>query len=276
MPTYAQSQYCAFSHFSQMLARTSANWWIPMFDFETYWDDSGTHDSSPIAVAACYVATREQWEWFVRDWDDARRDEGFDVFHMADFMALPEYKKEPFCRWDEAKKNRVYSRLATIINTRVRMGFAFAVPTRAFEQFAPGHVKREMTSDAFIFAVQSVLSLVSEWWQQYANGGAVQYVFEDRKNMGKIHQIWHTSKEYPDQAAQLGIKADAPDGFSFQSPKFFKPLQAADILAWNQFVHMRDVVLQGLDDKKNCRPYFRLLRKDRPIRLGFMTDAQVE
>jgi hypothetical protein len=247
-----------------------------MFDFETYWDDSGTHDSSPIAVAACFVAEREQWEWFVRDWDQARNDEGFDYFHMADFMALPKYQKEPYCNWDQAKKNRVFSRLATIINTRVRMGFAFAVPVAAFERFAPSYVKEEMTSDAFIFAAQSVLSLVSDWWAQYAKGGSVQYIFEDRKSMGKIHQIWHTSKEYPEQAAQLGINVEAPDGFSFQSPKIFKPLQAADMLAWNQYVHMRDVILKGLSDRDNCRPYFHQLRVDRPMRLGFMTDAQVE
>src|ERR1700733_6934977 len=125
-----------------------------MFDMEIYWDDSGTHDSSPIAVAACYVADSLQWKDFVRDWDDAREREGFVCFHMADFMAKPEKNKRPFCGWDKSKKNHVYSLLATIIKTRVRMGFGFGVPAPTFDEFAPQYLKKEMCPDAFTFAVQ--------------------------------------------------------------------------------------------------------------------------
>jgi len=81
-----------------------------MFNHELSWDDSGTDSQSPIVVAACYVAKKTQWDEFVRNWDEARKEEGFDVFHMADFMAKPEYGKNPFCEWDEAKKKRVYFR----------------------------------------------------------------------------------------------------------------------------------------------------------------------
>jgi hypothetical protein len=65
-------QYCPYGHFSSMLARTGLEWWLYMFTFETYWDDSGTNKESPIAVAACYVATKTQWDEFVKDWDAAR------------------------------------------------------------------------------------------------------------------------------------------------------------------------------------------------------------
>lgn len=45
-------------------------------------------------------------------------DEGFDMFHMAEFVAKPEMGHEPFCHWDNRKKDRVYAKLASIINTR--------------------------------------------------------------------------------------------------------------------------------------------------------------
>jgi len=89
-----------------MLQRGGFDGWIWMFNIEVYFDDSGTHAESPIAVAACYAATKTQWDEFVRNWDDARREEGFDVFHMADFAAKPERGIKPFCDWSPEKRHR--------------------------------------------------------------------------------------------------------------------------------------------------------------------------
>jgi hypothetical protein len=260
-----------------MLKRTGVDWWLAMFDMEIYWDDSGTHDSSPIAVAACYVADSSQWTHFARNWDDARKEEGFDWFHMKDFMAKPEKQKDPFCNWDRTKKNHVYSRLASIINTRTRMGFGFGVPVPAFDKYAPEHFKREICPDAFTFAVSCTMSLVSDWYSAYGQGKAIQYVFEDRPGMGKVKQIWDLLKEAPVISESLGAKPNAPDGFSFQNPRYFKPLQAADMLAWNLNSHLRDVILKGLPDRDPyVRPYFLQLRNDRPMRLGFLTEEQMK
>jgi hypothetical protein len=58
-----------------------------MFDFEVHFDDSGTDANTPVAVAACYISSKEQWDEFVRNWDEVRETEGFDVFHMCEFVA---------------------------------------------------------------------------------------------------------------------------------------------------------------------------------------------
>lgn len=245
-----------------------------MFDMEMYFDDSGTHEGSPVAIAACYVADATQWKEFCRNWDEARAEEGFDVFHMADFMARPDKQKKPFCDWDKRKKSHVYSRLASIINTRVRVGFGFGIPTEAFDKCASADFKKEMASDAFNYAIQCLLGVVQQWHVQFGKGKAIQYVFEDRAGMGKVHQVFDLLKEKPREAEKLGFRADVQGGLSFQSPKQFKPLQAADILAWNMNAHMRDIVLKGLPD--NPRPYFDLLRKNRVMKLGFLSDAQVK
>ena len=64
-----KSQYCAYAHVSAMLARTGLPWWLAMFEIELYFDDSGTDGNTPVAVAACYVSTKKQWDEFVRNWD---------------------------------------------------------------------------------------------------------------------------------------------------------------------------------------------------------------
>lgn len=54
--TFSSKQYCAYSHFSDMLARASGDWLLAMF--EVYFDNSGTHGDSPVAVAACYLSSK--------------------------------------------------------------------------------------------------------------------------------------------------------------------------------------------------------------------------
>ena len=53
-----KSQYCAYRDISAMLARTGVPWWGAMFELEVYLDDSGTDRGTPVAVAACYVASK--------------------------------------------------------------------------------------------------------------------------------------------------------------------------------------------------------------------------
>jgi hypothetical protein len=78
-------------------------------------------------------------------------------------------------------------------------------------------------------------------------------------------------------AEGIGFRPDIPGGVSFQSARFFKPLQSADVLAWNMRNHMENVVLKGLrDEPPNIHPYFDKLRLNRPVRLSFLWDHQVK
>ena len=78
--SYRESQYCAYRHFAGELRNTALSWLVM---FTAYFDDSGTDGNSDIAIAACYISAKRGWDEFVEAWDHARREEGFDVFHMA-------------------------------------------------------------------------------------------------------------------------------------------------------------------------------------------------
>jgi hypothetical protein len=76
--------------------------------------------------------------------------------------------------------------------------------------------------------------------------------------------------------AQLGVLPNDPDGIVFQNKEFFRPLQAADILAWNMRSFMQDEISRGLPEAPGrIRPYFQVLRKP-PMRIGFMRDRDLE
>src|ERR1700688_3408179 len=118
MPIRVQNQYCAYRHYADELRRAEPESLIAMFT--AYFDDSGTDGNSDIAVAACYISTKRSWDDFVDEWDRSAWQEGFDYFHMSDFMAPPGQMKKPWCEWDNIKKDRVYARLAKTINQNKR------------------------------------------------------------------------------------------------------------------------------------------------------------
>src|ERR1700726_4368789 len=91
--------------------------------FVVYFDDSGTHPASDVAVAACYVGDSEQWRYPEKDWEDARKTEGFKAFGTADILG----GKEGFRAWPKDKRERLILRLIAMTRLRVRSGFAYCV-----------------------------------------------------------------------------------------------------------------------------------------------------
>jgi hypothetical protein len=65
-------------------------------------------------------------------------------------------------------------------------------------------------------------------------------------------------------------------GYGFERKEIFKPLQAADILAWQMRSYMRKIWPLGKDDISFCHPGFRLLREDQEVDLGFFTKEQID
>jgi hypothetical protein len=269
-----KSQYCPYAHISAMLERTHLDWWMAMFQFECYFDDSGTDGGTPVAVAACYIASKTQWDEFVRNWDEVRVKEEFDVFHMAHFVAKPDAEHEPFCHWNEQKKHRVYSKLASIINTRVRKGFAIAVPKKPFDDHVFPEFKEHYAADHYTWAVKSVMGLVENWRKKFGITSPMQYVF-DRGSLGEkqIKAVWDDCEKRDNSLEKYGM---VPSGVMFQDKAIFKPLQAADILAWQVQNNMRRTVMLGRDanDPSLIHPGFKVLRQNGLLDMGFYSTAQ--
>jgi hypothetical protein len=221
-----------------------------MLKLEVYFDDSGTDGTSPVAVAACYISSKEQWDHFVRNWDEVRKDEGFDVFHMTEFMAKKEAGHKPYCDWNTTKKDRVYRKLASIINTRIRRGFGIAIPKAPFDKYAIQEFKDEFASDHYTWAVRSALLFISSWREQHRYVTPMQYVFHRGSlSQPRIQEIWESESKKNNALAELRFGM-VPEGIMFQDAAVFKPLQAADILAWQVHNQMRRTVMMGIPMKK--------------------------
>jgi hypothetical protein len=268
-----KSQYCSYSHYSADLQRAQPECFIAMFT--AYFDDSGTDNNSEIAIAACYISTKRGWDDFVKAWDFARCEEGFDAFHMAHFVAKRDQQHEPFCHWDNAKKSHVYGRLSKIVNENKRVGIASAVPKDVWDR-TPERIRQHFGREHYTYAVRMCMMRIAEWRKKSLISLPIQYVFDwemktaqKRKEISLIFDIL-TADEH---AAQVfGLE---PQGYSFQHKEVFKPLQAADILAWQMRCHMDKIFPLGHDDVSLCHPGFRVLRENQEVDLGFFTEDQI-
>jgi Protein of unknown function (DUF3800) len=228
-----------------------------------YFDDSGTHPQSDVAIAAAYVSSVEQWVSFQKDWNYARHQDGFNVFHTADFMAkqgefsAPEWQDEDKCR-------QTIERLIGLINIRVRHLFICGVLRKPYDTFiAPDPKLAKLCGrNHYVFAVKHCLNFIKEWKAEWASKENVKYIF-DRvpKGSGIKKEINEVFNEFVnDPSNPFGIEAG---GYGFENKAEVTPLQAADILAWHAYDHM---VRSELGDRQFLRTMELLMSKPRTDR----------
>jgi len=123
-----------------------------MATFAAYFDESGTHDGSPILALAGFVATTKQWAEFAREWSELLNQEGLTHFHMSKFEA----RRGEFVGWSNERRLRLQQRLIGIINRRVNMGFFWAVDLQAYEEKVTGW-QRDIWGSAYNFCVGNCL-----------------------------------------------------------------------------------------------------------------------
>lgn len=256
-----------------MLERTGTVWSIAVY--ETYVDDSGTSAQSQIAIAACYVSTIGGWKKFCQEWDIVREEEGFDVFHMAEFVAKPDQGHMPWCQWDNKKRERVYQRLAHIINDNKRIGIGVAVPKSVYDK-VPTRIREHYGFEHYTFAVRMCLMQISVWREKSLNSLPMQYFFDwEEPGTSKRIEISNTLDNVHEQLQPLfGLHTG---GYGFQKKKNFKPLQAADILAWQMNNYIPKIYPEGetQENMKQLHPGFRLLRQDQEMNLGFFSETNM-
>jgi hypothetical protein len=106
--------------------------------FTLYCDDSGTHAASDVAIAACYIATVEQWGELKRNWDEINVKENFGRFHMAWLISLPGRGSLPRQNGRTTKKRtRTISKFVSVITTRMTLGVTVAVIKSAYDEVVP-------------------------------------------------------------------------------------------------------------------------------------------
>jgi len=203
--------------------------------FSLYFDDSGTHEESPVAVASCYISTYDQWNALEGDWAEAKKEKPFGTFHMADALV----GARDFRGWTWEERERLIRRLLTMIRLRARIGLTTSVIKKHYDSLITGKL-RERCGKHYSFAVRKCLHDIAAWRSKFGITGPMQYVF-DQMSEGK-GEIMNILDEYitAGDGANLGL---SQGGYSFQSKKNLVPLQAADALAHESLRHMKNCII---------------------------------
>ena len=211
-----------------------------------YFDDSGTHQQSEIAVAACYVSDVRRWTDYESAWLPILVDAGIEEsgFHMADFVA----HAKPYDTWSDDKRDKVLRAFISVINKYAYEGAIAAVVKSDYDRLVTGKLREKLGEYHYTFAVQSCLAHIEYWRKVRSDSQPVQYVF-DRMSHGK-HEIINLFDDIERRktAVAFGIE---PNGYAFQNRKYVVQLQATDILAWEAAKYMKVCQFTGKEPRKS-------------------------
>jgi hypothetical protein len=193
-----------------------------MMMFSAFFDASGNESKQePLAVAG-YIASREQWLLFERDWNETLKQVGLRYFHMSEFIN----RSGQFKGWSRTKRSRLFDSLTTLIRVRVRKAFGCVVLCDAFDLVDRQYFLTENLGHAFPMAAMTVLGGVFAWAAQIGHTQPILSVFEEGDHhKGELQKL--AKKYIPEELLRPRFQ-----------PKRLAPLQAADMAAWD----LRNVV----------------------------------
>jgi len=198
-----------------------------------HFDDSGTHTTAPVAILGGWIAPFQQWKKFSRDWGKAKREYGFSVFHMAEFMANnPKSEFADKNNWNERKKATVVSRLSSIILERISQGFCLRVVKADYDAAVPKNKRDILGRFHYTYAVRAGIGHIERWRVNEKVHEPIEYIF-DRMTKGdartEIERVFAEAELLDDTLHKYGIYKGC---HSFRDKADIFPLQAADMLAW--------------------------------------------
>lgn len=237
-------------------------------DLIVYFDDSGTHTASNIAIAAAYVSTVEQWRKFEQDWKSINDREGFGVFHCSDFYG----RFRPFDtkEWkDKEKWDRTLRSCIGIGTIRAKYGSVRAIAKEDYDEvFGKDEILLHIVGKFhYTFAVQACLNDIKKFRDGYFPGAKVKYVF-DQMSAGKGEIIWlmeRMIRDY-DGVDGFGMVPFEDGGYTFKNKAEVVQLQAADILAWHGHRHASNKYV--FKDSRAPSPYMQLVFNNLKVETG--------
>jgi len=217
-----------------------------------YFDDSGTHAESEIAVAACLVSNVERWgeRGFAKEWAEILdcagiRNEGF---HMAEFEA----RRKPYDTWDEDKRGKVFTSLTDVIKKYAMCGMATAVIKQDYDRLVTGQLRQKLGNYHYTFAVESCLAYFEQWRAELRLSGAMQFNFDWMSQKSGKHEIVDLFDSIASGSAAVVFGIE-PNGYAFLKRRTTLQLQAADILAWEANKYMRGFQFTGKEPRESFK-----------------------
>jgi hypothetical protein len=236
-----------------------------------YFDDSGTHPESDVVLWYGLFGNNFQWEHFDRLWAAKLEEPSpgkppLRRFHMAECQAAD----GEFLGWNLTATDFLVHELGAIILQCGLWADGVVIPRRHWDELITNDL-RTVLGDAEGYSLRIAFVRATKWARQNGGGDKIAFVFDRRKEKeaeGKrIFQLF-------EHLAQIEPNAVKPTSLGFSDSAGTRPLQAADMVAWEMYRYSLDYI-------KNASPHegrkqLRRLWQGRRMELGFATRMAIE
>lgn len=211
---------------------------------ECYFDESGSHDGSPVLCVAGYLFEKSQCMEL-----DVRWKEVLDRYRLPYFrMSACAHIQPPYTHLSKEECIEAEKLMIGLINEYALLGVAVAVNEHDFNTWFDGLAP---TGSAYSFCCWQVLSGIQVWIRQNNFQGEVAYFYEAG------HESWseanaHMKRIFNNPKLRTRYRYAS---HTFADKQKVRPLQAADMLAWHQATQVK----RWLKNNFNVRADFRAL-----------------
>jgi len=203
--------------------------------FETYFDESGTHDTSLFTLLGGAVGRRSSWLAITGQWSDALRAFGVTHFHSTDLANFyGEYEN-----WNEINRQRFINRLLKILSNEPLIPLFAAVKNDTFDSVCQEFPDFPITPYQFCceWGMRSVMLLA----KQKKRIAPVAVTFESGQQAKSPYMIGF-------QPAHLSVSRQRSLGIgrvNFADKIETIPLQVADLVAYETWKEICEVASGG-------------------------------
>lgn len=215
-----------------------------MIQAQAFFDESGSHEGSPILCVAGYIFRKSEAIKLGHEWRKVLRWKKLPYFHMVDCA----HGNGPFANLTKDERIEVQTKLIEAIKRYAVQGMAVTVDPVEYATFhkrLPFDPK--LYADAYAFSTQFIMTGVSSFIEKNPRVGSMAYFFEaGHKSAPQAHEIMHRMFESPT------IKHDFRyAGHAFVEKQKSPAVQAADLLAWQWYTDRRHQA-EGRARRKDC------------------------
>jgi hypothetical protein len=195
--------------------------------FSAYFDESGTHQDSPVMVILGLIATNEQWKHLKREWDELLiQFELLPPFHMKEYA----HSTGQFKAWKGAPiRDRFLSRIVGIILRRVQYSVAVSLSMPDYNKvIAPNPKASLFFGSPYAMCIYQTLFLLDLWWKKLPHErDKIPCIFDSgHPKSSEVSRIVRKYSSHPN------MEKKALESVSFVPDDDHPPLQAADLVAW--------------------------------------------
>jgi Protein of unknown function (DUF3800) len=188
---------------------------------EAYFDDSGKQSDSRYVCIAGFLAHISYWSDFVVRWDHLLLKHGIPYLHMKELMT----SNGEFESIGIEQRHAIINESIKIIKDTMLIGFGAAVDANYWNTLTRKFQKQYGNAQEFCF--ERILRLIQNRINRSGNRDYVSVTFDHDMELSKPRLTRYDNILKRDDWARERFVS-----ICFANSKGYKPLQAADILAW--------------------------------------------